>query len=222
MFCSKNHENKPIEEFIMTSDAPIYVAIRLASCFEQLANRNKDKAKDFNAARDYSDDLAIELLNIVSTNYSTSALLRAVDMKGVELLDVLIELERKNVVSQHAVQKYLSKVWIGGLEWSLSKFSTLFITFIICPITWVYISAPLNQHRYHQVPAIKFMSYLAAHFFLILLLSSILLFPTESIPNYHCCVPQWNEWLLIVWMIGLLVFDFMNPKDRSGLGSIKV
>lgn len=206
----------------MTSDAPIDVAVKLARCFETLGNRNKDKAKDFNAASNYSDELAVELLNIISTKYSTSALLRAVDSKGTEFLDVLIELERKNVVSQHAVQKYLSKVWIGGLDWSSTKFFTLFASFILFPLTWVYISAPLNGHRYHTVPVIKFLSYLAAHFFLIILLSSILLFPTKTIPFYHCCVPQWNEWLLIIWMIGLLVFDFMNPKDRSGLGSIKV
>ena len=35
-------------------------------------------------------------------------------------------------------------------------------------------------------------------------------------------IPMWNEWLLFVWFIGLVVSDIMNPSDRSGLGVIRV
>lgn len=222
MFSSKNHENKPIHEFILTADAPIYVAVKLARCFENLANRDKDKAKDFTAAAQYCDSVAIDLLNVISTNYSTTGLLRAIDMKGTEFLDVLIELERKNVVSQHAVQKFLSRVWIGELQWSSSKFFGFFLTLIFCPFAWIYVSSPFNRQHLDRIPVIKFMSYLTAHILFIFLLCSILLWPTISIPYYQCCIPQWNEWLLILWLIGLLVSDLTNPKDRTGLGNIKV
>lgn len=35
-------------------------------------------------------------------------------------------------------------------------------------------------------------------------------------------IPKWNEWLLFIWFIGLVVSDIMNPSDRSGLGVIRV
>ena len=35
-------------------------------------------------------------------------------------------------------------------------------------------------------------------------------------------IPMWNEWLLFVWFIGLVVSDIMNPSDRSDLGVIRV
>ena len=221
MFCSKNHNNLPIQEFILKSGEPIDVAVKLARNFEQLAIRNKDKARDILAAKKCCDNLGIELLNIISTTYNAGDLLRAVDYKDTEFLDVLIELERKEVVSQHAVQKYLTKIWIGNLKWSSTKFIFFFFALLFCPLVWIIISTPFG-YRLHKIPIIKFMSYLTAHIYFIILLTYALVFPSNPIPTYKCCFPLWNEWLILFWLIGLLISEIINPRDRAGLGGIKV
>lgn len=221
MFCSKNHDNKPIEELILNSDSPIYISVKLARSFEQLANRDKDKSRDLLAASSYCDNIAIELLNIISTNYGIGSLLRATDSQSIEFLDILIEFERKMVTSQHAVQKYLSKVWIGDLTWTPTRFTIFFILLLVFPPLWIIISTPIG-HKLHSIPVIKFLSFLTAHIYFIILLSSVILFPPLTIAYYHCCLPQWNEWFLFIWMIGLLFSEIVNPRDRSGLGNIKV
>jgi len=221
MFCSKNHNNLPIQEFILRSQEPIDVAVKLARNYEQLAMRNKDKARDILAAKRCCDNLGIELLNIISTTHNAGELLRAVDYKDTEFLDVLIELERKEVVSQHAVQKYLTKIWIGNLKWTSTKFIFFFFALLFCPFVWIVVSTPCG-HRLHRIPIIKFMSYLTAHIYFIILLTYTLVFPSRPIPSYQCCFPLWNEWLILFWLIGLLISEIINPRDRAGLGGIKV
>lgn len=41
MVCSKNHNNKPIEEFILVSPAPVDTAAKLSSIFINLSNKVK-------------------------------------------------------------------------------------------------------------------------------------------------------------------------------------
>ena len=166
----------------------------------------------------------------------------------MEFLDVLIELERKDVVAQHAVQKYLTDLWMGNLTWSSSSFILLFFAFLICPIIWIAVSCPIG-HNLHKIPIIKFMSYLSSHIFFIVFLTFTIgkpdffwmkalegkialltnrftnycpVFPPIKLYEYDHCLPLWNEWVLFLWLIGILVSDLMNPSDRSGLGAIKV
>lgn len=35
-------------------------------------------------------------------------------------------------------------------------------------------------------------------------------------------MPYWYEWILLVWLSGLLLFELTNPSDKSGLGWVKV
>jgi hypothetical protein len=67
MNCSKNNENKPMREFILVSDAPIYTAVRLARCYEVLAIREKERARDLNTIKKFCDQIAIDLLSIAAT-----------------------------------------------------------------------------------------------------------------------------------------------------------
>lgn len=76
--------------------------------------REKERSKDLKNAQKYCDNVSIDLLSIAATTNNAGALLRAYDSQNTEFLDVLIELERKDVVAQHAVQKYLTEMWIGN------------------------------------------------------------------------------------------------------------
>ena len=34
--------------------------------------------------------------------------------------------------------------------------------------------------------------------------------------------PYWIEWLLLIWISGLLLGELISPQDKSGLGMIKI
>lgn len=143
MACSKQHANRPIQEFVLINDqAPIDIAVKLAKCYETLIEKDKDRARDLVVARDLCDQVATDLLTIVASMNQSTALLKSLDRSRVEFLDVLIELDRKDVVSQHSVQRYLSDVWIGSLSWSAWKFVLLFFGFLLCPPLWAAVSCP--------------------------------------------------------------------------------
>lgn len=144
MSCNKQHSNRPIQEFILvdTDQAPIDIAVKLAKCYETLAEKDKDRARDLFVARDLCDQIATDLLTIVANMNQSTDLLKSYDGNGKEFLDVLLELDRKDVVSQHSVQRYLSNVWIGSLNWPIWKFFLLFAGFLFFPPLWVAVSCP--------------------------------------------------------------------------------
>lgn len=213
----------PIQEFILVSEAPIDTAVKLAKCYENLVEKEKDRSRDLEWAKDYCDQIATDLLSIIAKISNASALLRARDYKNVEFLDVLLELGRKDVVSQHGVQKYLSSVWAGNLNWSGWKFIMLFFAFLICPPVWIVVSCPIG-HRLAKIPVIKFMSYLASHIFFIVLLCMTTVFVPFYIPLWLCSdlFPLPHEWLLAIWFLGNLVSNISDPADKAGFGSIRL
>ncbi|UXI23316.1 orphan G-protein coupled receptor 40 [Sarcoptes scabiei] len=221
MVCSKQNENKPIQEFILVSAAPIDTAVKLAKSYENLAQKEKDRTRDLEAVCRYCDQIATDLLSIAATTNNAGRLLRAVDYKQTEFLDVLIELERKEVVAQHAVQQYLTNVWIGNMKWAGWKFILLFFTMLFCPLIWVLISCPFG-HRLSKMPIIKFMLYLVSHIFFIVILTITTVNPWLPIYMNDGQWPYWHEWLLAIWVLGIFLAELTNPADRDGLGGIKV
>lgn len=221
MACGKANANRPIREFILVSDAPIDTAVKLAKVYENLSRSDKERYKDLEVACHFCDQVAIDLLSVSATMNNSTALLRGIDHKGTEFLDVLIELERKDVVSQHSCQRYLTEVWMGKLKWASSSFVWLFFAFIFCPIVWVAVSTPIG-HQLGNRPIIKFTSYLTSHILFIVLLAYTTLNVQLPLFEYTSMFPHWFEWLLAIWIIGMIVSEMTNPSDRSGLGAIKI
>lgn len=50
MVCSKSHNNKPIEEFVLVSPAPVDTAAKLSNIYMKLSEKEKERAKDLIAA----------------------------------------------------------------------------------------------------------------------------------------------------------------------------
>lgn len=50
MVCSKAHNNKPIEEFVLVSPAPVDTAAKLSNIYMKLSEKEKERAKDLIAA----------------------------------------------------------------------------------------------------------------------------------------------------------------------------
>ena len=66
MQCSKTHNYKPLEEFILKSKAPVEIAVKLAKCFDDLAEKEKQIGKDLEDARNCCDQIAINLISVVA------------------------------------------------------------------------------------------------------------------------------------------------------------
>lgn len=221
MNCSKNHDNKPIREFILVSEAPIDTAVKLAKRYETLSEKDKERSRDLEAVSHYCDQVAIDLLTVTATITNPGSLFKGIDHNGTEFLDVLIELERKDVVSQHSVQRYLTEMWMGRLKWPTSAFVGLFLAFIFCPIVWCCVSTPIG-HNLGKKPIIKFTSYLTSHIFFIILMVYTTLNIQLPLFEYTSLMPYWFEWLLFTWIVGNFTSEISNPSDKSGLGAIKV
>ncbi|KAG8227339.1 hypothetical protein J437_LFUL003328 [Ladona fulva] len=118
------------------------------------------------------------------------------------------------------MQIWRNELWRGNLNWPAWRIFVLFLFFLVCPPVWVWFTLPLG-HKFNKIPIIKFMSYLTSHIYLMLLLSLVGITPMHAFlrPNLF---PHWYEWLLLVWLSGLLLSELTNPSDKSGLGWIKV
>jgi hypothetical protein len=65
------------------------------------------------------------------------------------------------------------------------------------------------------------MSYLTSHIYMMFLLMLVGITPIYPVVR-ATILPYWYEWILLVWLSGLLLFELTNPSDKSGLGWIKV
>ncbi|XP_033121320.1 serine/threonine-protein phosphatase 6 regulatory ankyrin repeat subunit C-like isoform X2 [Anneissia japonica] len=223
MVCGRYTQNISIQEFVLRSPSPIEIAVRLSQIFVQLSTKEKERTKDILAAAAFCEEIAVDLLSVSTSLKGPSQLLRSTDNRGMPFLDVLIECEQKEVVSHPSVQRYLSVIWMGGLDWASWRIILLFFTFIFLPPVWIVFSLPLKQ-RFNRLPIIKYMSYLVSHIFLIVLLVLTTVYTgyIEDFIANPSFIPRWHEWLLLAWFSGLLMSEITNPGDRQGLGWIRV
>nr|XP_050865797.1 serine/threonine-protein phosphatase 6 regulatory ankyrin repeat subunit A-like isoform X1 [Vespula vulgaris] len=220
MVCSKSNNNKPIEEFVLVSPAPVDTAAKLSNIYMKLSEKEKERAKDLIAAGKQCEAMATELLALAAGADSAGRILTSMDRRNVEFLDVLIENEQKEVIAHTVVQRYLQELWQGSLNWNAFRTILLFIAFLICPPVWVVFALPLG-HKYNNVPIIKFMSYLTSHIYLMVFLMLVGITPIYPVVRSNL-LPYWYEWCLLVMLSGLLLFELTNPSDKSGLGWIKL
>ncbi|XP_071864941.1 no mechanoreceptor potential C isoform X2 [Bombus fervidus] len=220
MVCSKSHNNKPIEEFVLVSPAPVDTAAKLSNIYMKLSEKEKERAKDLIAAGKQCEAMATELLALAAGADSAGRILTSMDRRNVEFLDVLIENEQKEVIAHTVVQRYLQELWQGSLNWNAFRTILLFVAFLICPPVWVVFALPLG-HKYNNVPIIKFMSYLTSHIYLMVFLLLVGIIPIYPVVR-PSLLPYWYEWCLLVMLSGLLLFELTNPSDKSGLGWIKL
>lgn len=219
MVCSNLDENESVIDFILQCPAPIYAAAKLSKHYRNESTREKERGRDLLAAGNVCENIASELLSLACAD-SAEKLLTAVDDRDVPFLDYLIECEQKTCVSHPLVQVYLGDVWRGDFQWDDWKYFLLFTLCLICPPLWAFLCLPWND-RYHKIPIIKFICHLISHFYLIELFSFTVVVPWEDLTG-ATLLPRWYEWLLLIWLSGLLLSQLTDPHDRAGLGWIPI
>lgn len=219
MVCSNQNESESVMDFILQCPAPIYAAAKLSKHYRNESTREKERARDLLAVGEVCESIASDLLSLACVD-SAEKLLTAIDDRDVPFLDYLIECEQKICVSHPSVQVYLGDVWRGDFKWDDWKYFLLFTMSLLCPLWWAFLCLPWND-RYHKIPIIKFICHLISHFYLIVLFSLTVVVPWEELTGTSL-LPRWYEWLLLVWLSGLLLSQLTDPHDRAGLGWIPV
>jgi len=46
--------------------------------------------------------------------------------------------------------------------------------------------------------------------------------PLTPIYNQDDLIPEWNEWLLLVWVSGVLVNELTGPGGRTGIARVRI
>ncbi|XP_026785883.3 transient receptor potential cation channel, subfamily N, member 1 [Pangasianodon hypophthalmus] len=223
MACGRLNANIALEELVLYSAAPLLTAVRLSRALSLASLKEKVRYVDLRSAAHHCEIMASDLLNLASTAEGLDAgvVLRAVDQRGASMLDCLIEGRQKNVVSIPAVQKYLTDVWFGNLQWGSWKILLLFFCLLICPPLWLALSLPI-KHRFNAIPIMKLMSHLVSHVFLLALFILTIVYPPMSPPSECRLIPGWCEWLLLTWLCGMLVSELSRTAERAGLAWIRV
>lgn len=221
MVCGKGNDNQPLQEFILQSPAPIDTAVKLSSLYREMSEKEKERAKDLSNVAVFAENLAVELLGISAAKYNAALLLKAKDHRGRPLLDVLIENEQKEVVSYASVQRYLTEIWTGRVDWSFGKTLAFAFFVFICPPAWFYFSLPLDS-RIGRAPIIKFVCHIVSHVYFTILLTIVVLNITHKIYEVTSIVPNPVEWVLLLWLSGNLVSELSNVGGGSGLGIVKI
>ena len=147
--------------------------------------------------------------------------MQSTDRRTVPFLDVLIECELKQVIANSAVQSYTSELWKGGIgHWAGYKTFLFLASFALFPPLWLVFSLPLDN-KYNKTPIVKFGCHLTSHLYFMafqIMTSCVPLYPI-----YRASLsPFWVEWIVLVWLSGLLLEQLTEPQDRHGLGAIKV
>ncbi|CAM9571834.1 unnamed protein product [Lampetra fluviatilis] len=221
--CGQQCEFRVIDDFVLLAPAPLEAAVKLTRALGAAALREKERSVDLELAARHCQALATDLLSLAVGSQSAGAahLLRAVDERGLSLLDVLIECHQREVAAHPAVQHHLSDVWRGGLRWPSWCLALLLLGFLVCPPLWVAFSLPLG-HRFTRIPIIKFLCHLASHLFLLsLFVLTVVWPPVTPIAEGHL-LPSWNEWLLLTWLLGLLLAELRQGGSRFGLAWIRL
>lgn len=223
MVCGRLNGNLALNELILHSSAPLDTAVRLSRALGLAALREKERSADLQAAARHCESLASDLLTVASAVGGRGAgpILRAVDHRGASVLDCLIECRQKGVVAHPAVQKYLTEVWFGSLQWDSWRILLLFFGLLLCPPLWMVLSLPL-KHRFNTIPIVKFMSHLVSHVFLLALFILTIVYPPINPISLGHLLPAWSEWLLLAWLCGMVVTELTHPGERVGLAWIRL
>ena len=216
MLCSKLNENRSIQDFILNSPAPIYTACKLARLYRQESAREKDKAQDFLNMGDYCEELGHDLLHL-STTFNRDEVLNAVDEARQPLLDIMIDGELKDCVAHQNVQSYLTEVWKGDVSIFVGwKSILLFFVCLFIPPIWAIFCLPF--HRYSHLPTLKFICNIVSHLYLVALLTLVAAVPWDR--SYTIIFPNPYEWLLLIFLSGILLSQITEPQSSGGMGSL--
>merc|ERR1719273_588237 len=169
MACGKKSNNAPTEEFILESPAPVDVAAKISSIYRELSEKEKERTYDLLQAAKFSESICNDLVSISTSVESPGLILQSTDRRMLPFLDILIECELKQVISNSAVQQYAGELWKGDLHTWASYKLLLFLAAIVLLIpVWIIFSLPLDN-KYNKTPVVRFACNLTSHLYFMII-----------------------------------------------------
>ena len=228
--CGKLNRKEIIRKFILASPAPVDVSSKLSACYDLLAEKEKEIARELREASKFCETISFDLISIIAGSKNIELLLKSVDHNSVYFVDVLVNCNLKTCVSHFAVQQYFSDLWVSSLKIGSINLFLIFLCTLCCPIIWLVFSLPIplrfgkNGRIINNMPIIKFMCHCVSHLYFIVLLFLTCVQPLMPITsmNTSISIPYYHEWILLCWISGQLAAELSNPCDKGGLGSLKI
>jgi hypothetical protein len=122
---------------------------------------------------------------------------------------------------QHSCHFVFQELWKGGIShWSGAKIFSFLGSFVLIPPLWVIFSLPLNN-KYNKTPIVKFGCHLTSHIFFMIFQVITSCLPIYTLYNRTSISPHWNEWVICIWVSGLLLGELTSPGDRTGVSVTK-
>ena len=228
--CGKLNRKEIIRKFILASAAPVDIASKLAASYNLLGEREKEIARELREASKFCETISFDLVSIIAGSKHIELLLKSVDNNGVHFVDVLVNCNLKKVVSHFAVQQYFSDLWVSNLKTSSINLFLVFLCTLCIPIIWFAFCLPIpirfkkNGLIINKIPIIKFICFFVSHIYFIIIIFLTVVQPIIPISSMSSAIniPYYHEWILLMWISGLLAAELSNPCDKGGLGMLKV
>ncbi|KAL3308632.1 hypothetical protein Ciccas_012832, partial [Cichlidogyrus casuarinus] len=222
MLCGKMGDNTVLRDFIFQSPAPPETAAKLAARFKMIALKEQERARDLKKSSVLCEDLCLELVTVATHECDPVTLFGAVSHNDEAFIDILVECNLKEVISNPAVQSYLSYIWDGVLNWGFGHYLALIAIFVTLPPAWMILSLPTATFaRYNQIPAIKYMIIAISYFWMVVLLVLTAVEPLTPVAIRTDLVPTWAEFLLVIWISGMVVSELVNRGSSGGLFDVR-
>ena len=228
--CGRLNKRETIRRLILTSVSPADVAAKLASKLKLLSEEKKEIEKELSETREFCETILFDLLTIIASSKNVENLLISADNQGTEFIDVLINCEQKKVISHFAVQQYLNDLWDSNMKMNGIIIFLVFLCTLFIPIIWFVLSLPISIRLkkdgiiINQIPIIKFITIFVSHLYFIILLILTCVQPIVPISSNVNSInlTNYNEWVLLVWISGLVVSELISFNDKSGFGMLKI
>ncbi len=165
-----------------------------------------------------------------SNSKKIKQLFQSVDNRNTQFVDVLIDCNQKNIISQYFVQEYFTDAWGSNFKMTGIQLFLIFLSILLIPIIWLLLSLPISIRFkkdgliINKMPFIKFSCFFVSNLYFIFLLILVAVEPIVPITSmiHSVNLPNFMEWILLIWISGLMARELSNPSDKGGFGVLKV
>ena len=228
--CGRLNHKDSIRKLILLSPAPVDVAAKLASTFLLLSNKEKEIEHELLESVKFCENILSDLISIVGAAKNIDLLFQSVDNNNTQFVDVLINCNQKRVISNLLIQQYFIDAWDCGMKMGGFTMFLIFLSILLFPIIWLFFSLPItvrlkkNGVIINKIPIVKFSCFFSSHLYFIILLFLAAVEPIIPISSmiYSVNLTNYIEWILLMWISGIVAAELSNPSDKAGFGIIKI
>ena len=195
-----------------------------------LSETEKEIERELCQSSKFCEKISLDLITMVAASKKIKVLFHSVDNQNIQFVDVLINCNQRKIISQHFVQEYFIDAWDGDFEMNGIQTFLTFLSILLLPILWLLLSMPISLRFkkdgsiINKIPFIRFSCFFVSHLYFIVLLILVAVEPVIPITSmiYSVNLPNYLEWMLLMWISGLVARELSNSSDKGGFGIFKI